>query len=213
MNQFNTIRNLLHDKPDSRRAVIQLFDAQDLLQPYNDIPCTCTLQFLIRRGCLNLYATMRSNDVYLGLPHDIFCFTMIQEILARTLSVKLGSYRHFVGSLHLYNKNRSEVDHFLSEGWQSTIPMPAMPSTNPWPAIRLLLRIESALRTDTAVPIPGLSEIPPYWADLIRLLQIFRAKKDKDLHMVASLKTQMSSSVYTPFIDATISTLRRHDVS
>ena len=206
--QFHTVSDLLRRKPASRRAVVQLFDAQDLQQAHSDIPCTCTLQFLIREGRLNLYTSMRSNDIYLGLPHDIFCFTMIQEILARTLSVRLGSYRHFVGSLHLYERNRSDADHFLSEGWQSTIAMPPMPATDPWRDISHLLRAEMALRTKTSASIVNAADIPSYWADLIRLLHIFRAKKDRDSPTIAALESQMSSAAYTPFIQTTLSALR-----
>ena len=48
LNQFHNVVKLLQDKPSSRRAVIQLFDAEDLASNYKSIPCTCTLQFLIR---------------------------------------------------------------------------------------------------------------------------------------------------------------------
>ena len=37
-----------------------------------------------------LVVHMRSNDVFMGFPHDVFAFTMIQEILANDLGVKLG---------------------------------------------------------------------------------------------------------------------------
>ena len=43
---------------------------------------------MIRSGQMDMITYMRSNDVFLGLPHDIFAFTMIQEIMARTLSVE-----------------------------------------------------------------------------------------------------------------------------
>ena len=208
LNQFATVRKLLHRNPDSRRAVIQLFDAHDLLGNFNDVPCTCTLQFLLRGDRLNMVTHMRSNDVYLGLPHDIFCFTMLQEILARTLCVELGWYAHFVGSLHLYDINRSEVESFLAEGWQSTQDaMPSMPLGDPWPAIDALLNAERALRTaDGSAPV-AVDHVSPYWADLIRLLQVFRAKRDKLPQLVPPLKREMSSHVYDPFIDAVLEKL------
>lgn len=61
----------LRKSPDSRRAVIQLFDAADLAKRRVEIPCTCTLQFMIRRRRLHMFTYMRSNDAYLGLPHDV----------------------------------------------------------------------------------------------------------------------------------------------
>jgi len=48
---------------------------------------------------------MRSNDVWLGMPYDIWCFTCIQILIAQELGVEVGSYIHQPGSLHLYEKN------------------------------------------------------------------------------------------------------------
>ena len=60
---------------------------------------------------------MRLNDALVGLPHDVFCFTMLQEIVARSLSVELGGYKHAVGSLHLYKTHVDAAHQFLEEGW------------------------------------------------------------------------------------------------
>ena len=131
LNQLDTVKDVLRRKASSLRAMIQLFDASDLADEHNSIPCTCTLQFIIRNDRLHLLASMRSNDV--------FAFTMLQEIMARTLSVELGTYKHFVGSFHLYNEHRDEAQRFLNEGWQSTTPMPPMPNVNPWPGYHVVL--------------------------------------------------------------------------
>jgi len=52
IDQIKGVTELLKRKPSSRQAVIQLFNAEDLLKPYKDIPCTCTLQFFVRKGAL-----------------------------------------------------------------------------------------------------------------------------------------------------------------
>src|SRR5262245_55123087 len=91
LDQIANVIALLRKKTYSRQAVIQLFDARDIVQEHRSIPCTCALQFMIRRGRLHAVTYMRSNDAFLGLPHDIFAFTMLQEILARSLSVELGT--------------------------------------------------------------------------------------------------------------------------
>ena len=97
--------------------------------------------------------SMRSNDAYLGLPHDVFSFTMFQEIVARMLGVEMGDYTHFAGSLHLYDEHQEEVTNFLDEGWQATegAAMPPMPAGDPWPSIGVFLRAESAIRTGQAL--------------------------------------------------------------
>jgi thymidylate synthase len=81
---------LLGNRPTSRRAVIQIFNAEDIAAIHREIPCTTTLQFFVRNERLDMVTTMRSNDAYLGLPHDVFCFTMLQEIIARSLGREIG---------------------------------------------------------------------------------------------------------------------------
>lgn len=90
INQLDLVIQRLKTKRDTRRAVIQLYDASDIADEYRDVPCTCTIQFLVRRNVLHMVVHMRSNDAFLGLPHDIFCFTMIQEIVCRSIDAKLG---------------------------------------------------------------------------------------------------------------------------
>jgi thymidylate synthase len=207
LNQVARVTDLLRRNRDSRRAVIQLFDRGDLNGQQKNVPCTCTLQFMIRNDALHMFTSMRSNDVFLGLPHDFFCFTMLQEIIARDLRVEVGPYKHAVGSLHLYNENRDAAQQFLNEGWQSTTPMPPMPTGDPWPAIHLLLKVESELRTAGASQSGILESVDSYWADLIRLLHVFRCKKDKDAEKLRGLRRSMSTKVYFPFIDKVLDEL------
>ena len=117
--QIPKVIQLLKDKKtDTRQAVVQIFRAEDLAPPNTDVPCTCTLQFLPRRGSLHLFTSMRSNDAYLGLPHDVFAFTLIQELVARSVSLEVGQYFHAVGSLHLYEKDEGRAKQYLEEGLQ-----------------------------------------------------------------------------------------------
>jgi thymidylate synthase len=119
---------------------------------------------------------MRSNDVFLGLPHDIFSFTMMQEIAACELNVKMGSYHHSVASLHLYDdtdepngvKPRTLAQLYLDEGLHDKVPMPPMPAGDPWPAIRELVRAERDIREGKDYIAPKC--LDPYWCDLITLL-------------------------------------------
>jgi thymidylate synthase len=206
--QVAKVTELLRHNADTRKAVIQLFDAADTVREHRDVPCTCTLQFVIRRGALHMITYMRSNDAFLGLPHDVFSFTMLQEIIARTLAVELGTYKHAIGSLHLYDKNRDAAQRFLDEGWQSTkTPMPPMPVGDPWPAIDSLRKAEAAIRTEGVAAIAELERLDPYWADLIRLLQVFRCWKDKNVEKMRALRDTMSSNIYRPFIDKKLSAL------
>lgn len=200
VNQIDNVVRLLKDKPSSRRGVIQLFDRQDLTEVHKDIPCTCSLQFLIRDSKLQLITYMRSNDAYMGLPHDIFCFTMIQELVAATLGVELGSYFHFVGSLHLYASNEASAKAFLREGWQSSVSMPPMPHGDPWEEVRRLLATEKAIRQGD---LSDFSELPTtaYWADISRLLTVLAASKRGDVNAIRAIKSHMDNAVFNVYID------------
>jgi thymidylate synthase len=205
IDQFRQVRDRLKVKRDTRKAVIQLFDAGDITTEHEDVPCTCTLQFMIRGDHLFMFTNMRSNDAFLGLPHDFFAFTMLQEILARDLSVGLGPYKHSVGSLHLYDTHIEDAKAYLSEGWQSTILMPPIPKGDPWPSIKKVLDVEAAIRGGRDVDIEALS-LDEYWADFARLLKIFSLTKGvgnrefAQLREVVRLKNEIKSPQYDQYV-------------
>ena len=210
VDQFTRVIDLLKKNPASRKAVVQLFDSEDLVVDYKDVPCTCTLQFMVRQSQLNMFTHMRSNDAFLGLPHDVFCFTMLQEIMAKTLGVKLGKYKHMVGSLHIYDKDENQAQLFLNEGWQPTGNlMEPMPDGDPWPAIQSVLSAERAIRVGEGFDLKVVDSLNDYWADIVRLLLIFRAQKDKDVGEMRDIQGQMAHETYHQFIDKRIGDLSR----
>ena len=116
--QIDLIYDILSQDPDSRQAIMAIYQAEDLIAVHDggkkDIPCTLTLQFLLREDKLNLITNMRSNDAWLGLPYDIFCFSTLQRILADMLQVGYGIYIHQSGSEHLYQKNYTKQIDFVN---------------------------------------------------------------------------------------------------
>ncbi|MCL1673003.1 thymidylate synthase [Elizabethkingia ursingii] len=177
--QVKNVIELLKKKENTRQAVIQIFDKNDLLISKNlDIPCTCTLQFFIRDNKLVLFVTMRSNDVFVGLPHDIFCFTMLQEVIAKELKKEVGDYHHFIGSCHYYIKDDKQVNFYLSEGLQTTkTQMQPMPNNTSLDTIRVVLDCESKIRNNEEFDIENLG-LDSYWKDLLYILLIYSIKKE-----------------------------------
>ena len=174
VDQLRSTLVLLKERPSSRRAVVQLFNAEDIETHHKEVPCTTTFQFFIRDDRLHMAVTMRSNDAYKGLPHDIFCFTMIQEMLARALGVELGEYIHFAGSMHVYENNIDSAKSYGVEGYQRTVEMPPMPAGDPFAIVKVLRDVEDRLRHGEEVaPRDVVSE--DYWADIVRLFQAFWA--------------------------------------
>lgn len=200
-NQIENVVRLLQENHDTRRAVIQIFAAEDIARKRREVPCTCTIQIMVREGLLHMLVCMRSNDAYFGLPHDIFAFSMLQELFAQTLGVELGKYKHFAGSLHVYDSKKADVAAYLSEGYHATdITMPSMPTGDPRPSIKTLLKIERRLRKDKAVTLSEFN-LAPYWMDLARLLEIFAASKRGSVVDVDRISATITSAAYRSYIN------------
>jgi len=198
-NQLYKVVALLREKSTSRRAVIQLFRQSDL-RNHIEVPCTISIQLLVRERKLEMIASMRSNDAYMGLPHDIFAFTMIQEVVARELGIEVGRYTHFVGSLHLYQKHVDRAQEFVQDGYQRRQEMPAMPAGSPRSAIRAVLAAEKFIR-ENAKPPEKPATLESYWSDFITLLLAFSRIKRKDYRGARRLKTKLSTTYYDQYID------------
>jgi len=83
-------------------------------RPTVDVPCTLTLQFMIRNDKLDMIVSMRSNDLLWGFSYDINQFAYIQKLLAGVLNVKLGQYIHHSNSLHIYDYSYETFDHIIN---------------------------------------------------------------------------------------------------
>ncbi|MBL9144110.1 MAG: thymidylate synthase [Verrucomicrobiaceae bacterium] len=204
-NQIQNVCELLKINRTSRRAVVQLFDGGDIANPHllecrkKEIPCTCTLQFLVRKDRLHMFTSMRSNDAYFGLQHDVFAFTMMQELVARAIGIELGSYHHFVGSLHLYDRDFQAAGKFMDEGWQANLPMPAMPNGDQWENVEKLISVEKRIRLSKKA-IWCETKLPGYWDDLARLLYAFRLLKKDDQKGIGAIRQRMHSKVFNTYL-------------
>ena len=103
------LSKLLDDK-DTRQALMH-FNKPKHQDPFTkDFVCTKDGVFSIRDNKLNLTISMRSNDAVWGTPTDVAFFTILQQQMLRHVQVKypevtLGTYSHFVNSLHVYDKH------------------------------------------------------------------------------------------------------------
>lgn len=93
----------------TRQAVMTIWKINPI--PSKDIPCTIGSQFLIREERLHVIHTMRSSDVWLGWPYDVFSFTMVATWLCIWLrqqgmkDLTLGSFVLNAGSQHIYEQH------------------------------------------------------------------------------------------------------------
>jgi len=196
INQLQFVKSQI-TKPDTRKAVISIYRVEDHANLY-DVPCTCTLQFFPRSGVLHAMGQMRSNDLYMGMAHDIFAFTFFQELLARSANLEVGAYYHQVGSLHLYEKDREKAARYLSSGIADTIPMSDMPPGDPDRGLQWLLSTECAIRGSQ--PLPSTISVDPYWRDLAGILALKALIARGTIEEMSAVRSAMSSDSFKTFI-------------
>lgn len=131
--QMQYVIDKLNYDPASRQAVMTIWRRNP--KQSKDIPCTISIQWIIRWEKINAIVTMRSSDVGMGLPYDMFSFVcMTAEIASKLTSpVELGECYITAGSRHIYSNQLDEiievaehVSHEPSKPWNMW----------KWPAIR-----------------------------------------------------------------------------
>ena len=101
--QLDKVVAMLKTNPETRQAVISIYDGKEISTYSKDTPCTYAVQFTVLDNKLHMAVLMRSNDLWFGFCNDQYCFASLQELVAERLSMELGAYYHFAHNLHLYN--------------------------------------------------------------------------------------------------------------
>ena len=104
-NQYDKVVDILKKDPESRRASLSIYNADNINQYEKDTPCTYAINFTILNNKLNMTVMMRSNDLWFGFCNDQYCFSKLQEKMSKDLDVEVGTYFHFVNNLHIYNRH------------------------------------------------------------------------------------------------------------
>ncbi len=106
VDQLKYVYEVLKKDINSRQALMTIHDPIkdsqiDLVT--KDQPCTRSIQFMVVKGKLNCYVTMRSNDLLWGASAvNIFNFTFMQEYMSKLLGIPIGKYYHIAHNFHFY---------------------------------------------------------------------------------------------------------------
>ncbi|MFT9850225.1 thymidylate synthase [Aneurinibacillus sp. REN35] len=103
----NQVHNLIHElknNPASRRNVISLWNIDDLeqMQLY---PCVWSNQWIVQNGQLHLVVQVRSNDMALGNPFNVFQYYVLQRMIAQVTGYQLGTLTFNINNPHIYEKH------------------------------------------------------------------------------------------------------------
>ena len=115
LDQLTRAYEALRGNPKSRQVVLQIWDSSvDLPNPDGspvdqDIPCNVLSLLKVRGGKLEWLQILRSNDLFLGVPHNFVQFMCLQEVMAGWLGIECGAYHQISDSLHLYEHDEESV--------------------------------------------------------------------------------------------------------
>lgn len=123
VDQIPYVVNKLMADPDSRQAGLIIW--RESPPQTKDVPCTVAIFFNIRtkdgKRYLNANVFMRSNDVWLGTPYDVFNFCMLGHFVCGYLNkmngivgsvdaILPGKLFLTAASMHLYDSNWEDAN-------------------------------------------------------------------------------------------------------
>jgi thymidylate synthase len=128
--QFIYVLDTLMADPNSRQAVVNIW--RENPPPTKDVPCSLSLQVLIRHDTVHCVATMRSSDLWLGHPYDIFNYSAFAFAVLLDLNshrkkadlplLRLGNLHLTAGSKHIYERNAADVGMIIEDYNEKGLP-------------------------------------------------------------------------------------------
>jgi hypothetical protein len=103
--------SLLRAEPASKRAVLTLCGPGD-----GKVPCINVVQFLIRAGVIRTIYFARGQDAFKKFYADALCLAKMARRVAEGLGLPANIVSGFIGSSHVYQKDRPAIDDFLARG-------------------------------------------------------------------------------------------------
>lgn len=123
MSQLNYVVDKLKSDEDTRQAVLTIW--RENPPETKDVPCTVAVNFMIRDHKLNCHVYMRSNDLWLGFPYDVFNFSMLSHLVCCRLNafvvenggviIEPGTLYHTASSRHIYEQHFEQVRQLVGQ--------------------------------------------------------------------------------------------------
>ena len=106
----------LRQDPATRRAIMMILSPHDAFSNTREFPCAACFQLFRRGGQLHAVTTMRAQQALFVLPYDAFLFIGFQRSVAAELGLSVGTYTHFAGTYHVYERDLELVQAVLGAG-------------------------------------------------------------------------------------------------
>lgn len=110
VDQLKYIEDLLSNDPESRRIMWNLWVPNDLTKMALT-PCHCQMQLYvsIKTRKLSMSVYIRSNDIFLGNPFNVFSYYVLLRIFCIRHSMTPGNLVINIGDSHIYSNHINQV--------------------------------------------------------------------------------------------------------
>jgi thymidylate synthase len=106
---------LMKDK-NTRRAIAMLYyPLSDSMLDAKEAPGLISIYFKIIDGKLTASTLLRSNDMFIGWPANIYQIYTLQKYIAQKIGVMTGSITSISHSAHVFKEYEEEINHVLSK--------------------------------------------------------------------------------------------------
>lgn len=181
--QLLNVIELLKKDPTSRRAVIGMWDPKTDGAPYNsslDLPCNTHIYFRVVEDRLDMTVCNRSNDLIWGAcGSNVVHFSMLQELIARSLVLSVGYYHQITNNLHIY-KDVPNYELYMGESVRVYSPY-TDDKVSPYPMMRVpLMAWMEDLKMFMHDPLNTSGYYDPFFRDVaVPMFKAWEARKHK----------------------------------
>lgn len=101
VDQIQYVIDEIKRNPNSRRLVISAWEPGNATTSKLP-PCHYTFVFNVNDGKLNCHLTQRSGDIALGIPFNLAAYSLLTQVIAQQVDLKLGQFAHTIVDAHIY---------------------------------------------------------------------------------------------------------------
>ncbi|QRV11353.1 thymidylate synthase (plasmid) [Bacillus velezensis] len=111
LDQVDYLLYSLKSNPNSRRIKTTLWCVEDLDDMALE-PCVYETHWQLWDGVLNLTVNVRSNDLGLGNPYNIYQYSILHRLIAQVTGHKVGEICFNIDNAHIYDRH---MDHLKNQ--------------------------------------------------------------------------------------------------
>ncbi len=113
IDQLAGVIESLRTDHNSRRHIVVAWNPADIAKMALP-PCHALFQFHVAGGRLSCQLYQRSGDMFLGVPFNIACYSLLTQMMAQVVDLQPGDFVHTLGDAHIYMNHADQVKQQLA---------------------------------------------------------------------------------------------------